>query len=99
MGIRLRIDRLLQATKDRETQGEILRAYKMLVGETTVDVDGNGGDGGGGMGSRFKAFALFPHTLERVLGARGGFPAGFFPIAPEEADDEDVATSLPNVET
>ncbi|KAI6242799.1 Protein arginine methyltransferase NDUFAF7 [Aphelenchoides fujianensis] len=52
MGIRLRIERLLQQTADAEQRGHILRAYSLLMG-----------GGSDEMGARFKAFALFPSTL------------------------------------
>jgi len=29
------------------------------------------------MGIRFKAFSMFPSTLQSILDARGGCPAGF----------------------
>ncbi|KAI6228152.1 Protein arginine methyltransferase NDUFAF7-like protein, mitochondrial [Aphelenchoides besseyi] len=82
MGIRLRIERLLQQTADLEQRKQILRAYSMLTS-----------DSNDGMGMKFKAFSLFPKTLSEVLKQRGGYPAGFFPL-----DDEDETPDLNETE-
>ncbi|KAI6188353.1 Structural maintenance of chromosomes protein [Aphelenchoides besseyi] len=82
MGIRLRIERLLQQTADLEQRKQILRAYSMLTS-----------DSNDGIGMKFKAFSLFPKTLSEILKQRGGYPAGFFPL-----DDEDETPDLNETE-
>lgn len=61
LGIEHRLRRLLQVCKDRKQQEQLIESYNMLMGD---------------MGLKFKAWALFPKTLEFILEQRGG-PAGF----------------------
>jgi hypothetical protein len=63
MGIRLRIERLLQQTKDLEQRKQMLNAYSMLTSDKR-----------GGMGMAFKAFSMFPKTLGGIIQKRGGYP-------------------------
>ena len=66
MGIRLRIERLLQQTHELEDRKQILNAYSML---TSGDDDG--------MGMKFKFFSLFPKTLDGIMQKRGGYPGNY----------------------
>ncbi|UMM24317.1 hypothetical protein L5515_004601 [Caenorhabditis briggsae] len=61
LGIEHRLRRLLQICKNREEQEQLIKSYNMLIGD---------------MGTKFKAWALFPKTLKFILDQRGG-PVGF----------------------
>jgi len=77
LGIRLRIERLLQQTSDLENRKQILNAYSMLTSNAE-----------NGMGMAFKFFSMFPKTLTPIMQKRGGFPAGFWPVLGEENEEE-----------
>jgi hypothetical protein len=96
MGVRLRIERLLQQTPDLNDRKQILNAYAMLTGSDEKS-----------MGMKFKFFSIFPKTLQSIMNTRGGFPgshfnfrliinvvmfnlAGFWPMLDEDAEDEKV---------
>uniref|UniRef100_A0A1I7TNM3 Protein arginine methyltransferase NDUFAF7 n=1 Tax=Caenorhabditis tropicalis TaxID=1561998 RepID=A0A1I7TNM3_9PELO len=61
LGIEHRLRRLLKICENREQQENLIKSYNMLLGD---------------MGTRFKAWALFPKTLQFILEQRGG-PVGF----------------------
>lgn len=63
MGVRLRIERLLQQTSNLDDRKKILDSYAMLIS----------GDKNG-MGMKFKFFSIFPTTLQYIMNKRGGFP-------------------------
>lgn len=67
MGIRLRIERLLQQTPELENRKHILNAYAMLTSNDT-----------NGMGMKFKFFSMFPTTLQSIINKRGGYPGNKF---------------------
>ncbi|CAL2036965.1 unnamed protein product [Caenorhabditis brenneri] len=70
LGIEHRLRRLLQVCGNRDQQEQLIKSYNMLLGD---------------MGTRFKAWALFPKTLKFILEQRGG-PVGF--LSPEAKIDK-----------
>lgn len=61
LGIEHRLRRLLQVCKSRDQQEQLIKSYNMLIGD---------------MGTKFKAWAMFPKTLQFILEQRSG-PVGF----------------------
>lgn len=72
MGIRLRIERILQQTPNLEDRKQILSAYSTLTGAGSDD-----------MGMAFKMFSIFPKTLESIMKKRGGFPGKLLTCIPD----------------
>uniref|UniRef100_A0A1I8A2I7 Protein arginine methyltransferase NDUFAF7 n=1 Tax=Steinernema glaseri TaxID=37863 RepID=A0A1I8A2I7_9BILA len=75
MGIGIRLRKLVEQLKTRDQQEALIKSYNMLMSEE-------------GMGTKFKAMAMYPRTLENILQKRGG-PAGFASNDAREAETEE----------
>lgn len=54
------------------------QSFKILMGLTFDNNNQENNSNIVGMGTLFKAFALFPKTLDGIIKMRGGAPTGFY---------------------
>lgn len=65
MGLNYRLEYLLKQCKTKEERIALQKSTQLLIGDDN------------GMGKAFKAFSLFPKTLNNIMKLRGGAPNGF----------------------
>lgn len=65
MGLTYRLDYLLKKCETQKEQQLLRDSIQFLINNEN------------GMGKAFKAFSLFPKTLENIMKLRGGAPDGF----------------------
>ncbi|KAI1720240.1 putative s-adenosyl-L-methionine-dependent methyltransferase domain-containing protein [Ditylenchus destructor] len=67
LGVDYRIRQLLEQCKTAEEKEALTTSFKMIMDD----------DAENGMGTKFKAFSMFPNTLQNIIRMRGGAPPGF----------------------
>ncbi|KAI1727853.1 putative s-adenosyl-L-methionine-dependent methyltransferase domain-containing protein [Ditylenchus destructor] len=67
LGVDYRIRQLLEQCKTAEEKEALTSSFKMIMDDDTEN----------GMGTKFKAFSIFPTTLQNIIRMRGGAPPGF----------------------